>query len=112
MDVNQAIEAFGRYSPQDKIDFLVHFAHTLTILARDTYAIGEDGLSHPSRLRTINEIQHRLISFLIALRQNEAQRYPDDVLVRMMLEHPEDEELQRQLREAFDHLMGKMAATT
>jgi hypothetical protein len=29
-----------------------------------------------------------------------------------MLEHPEDVELQRQLQEAFDHLMRKMAATT
>jgi hypothetical protein len=112
MNVNQAIETFGKYSLQGKIDFLVHFAHTLTILARDTYAIGEDGPSRPSRLRTINEIQHRLMSFLIALRQDEARRYPDDVLVRIMLEHPEDGELQRQLREAFDHLMGKMAATT
>jgi hypothetical protein len=84
----------------------------LTILARDTYAVGEDGLSHPSRLRTINEVQHRVTSFLIALRKEEAQRYPDDLLVRIILEHPEDMELQRQLRQAFDHLMGKMAATT
>ena len=112
MNVHQAIATFGKYSLQEKIDFLVHFAHTLTILARDTYAVGEDGLTHPSRLRTINEVQHRVTSFLIALRKDEAQRYPDNVLVRIMLEHPEDMELQRQLQEAFDHLMRKMAATT
>jgi hypothetical protein len=44
--------------------------------------------------------------------RDEAQRYPDDVLVRMMLEHPEDVELQRQLQEAFDHLRGEMARAT
>ena len=112
MNVHQAIETFGKYSLQEKIDFLVYFAHTLTILARDTYAVGEDGLTHPSRLRIINEVQHRVTSFLIALRKDEAQRYPDDVLVRIMLEHPEDVELQRQLQEAFDHLRGKIAVTT
>jgi hypothetical protein len=112
MNVHQAIETFGKYSLQEKIDFLVCFAHTLTILARDTYAVGEDGLTHPSRLRAINEVQHRVTSFLIAPRKGEAQRYPDDVLVRILLEHPEDVELQRQLQEASDPLMGKMAATT
>jgi hypothetical protein len=35
MHVHQAIEIFGQYSLQEKIDFLVYCAHTLTILARD-----------------------------------------------------------------------------
>jgi hypothetical protein len=112
MNVHQAIETFGKYSLQEKIDVFVYFAHALTILARDTYAVGEDGLTHPSRLRTMNEIQHRVMSFLIALRKDEAPRYPDDVLVRIILEHPEDVELQRQLQDAFDHLMKKVVATT
>jgi hypothetical protein len=112
MNVHQAIETFGKYSLQEKIDFLLSFAHMLTMLARDTYAVGEDGLTHPSRLRIINEVQHRVTSFLIALRKDEAHRYPDDVLMRIMLEHPEDVELQRQLQEAFDHLRGKIAVPT
>src|SRR5262245_50841317 len=112
MNVHEGIETFRKYTLQEKIDFLAYFAHTLTILARDTYAVGADGLTHPSRLRIMNEIQHRVTSVLIALRRDEAQRYPDDVLVRMMLEHPEDVELQRQLQEAFDHLRGEMAVGT
>jgi hypothetical protein len=45
----------------------------------------------------------------MALRRNEEKRYPDEVLVRIILEHPEDLELQRQLQEVFDHLMAQQA---
>jgi hypothetical protein len=112
MNVHDAIETFCHYNPQEQIDFLLQFAHGLTILARETYVPGEDGLTHPARLRLINEVQHRVMSFLIALRQNDAQRYPDDVLVRIMLDHPEDRDLQRQLQKTFGRLTGQMATTT
>jgi hypothetical protein len=111
-EVHQTSETFCKYSSQEKIDFLVQFAHALTILARDTYAVGENGLTNPARLRSINEIQHRVIGFLMALRKNDPKRYPDDVLVRIILEHPEDLDLQRQLQATCSRLMGQMATTT
>jgi hypothetical protein len=111
-EVHHAIETFCKYSPQEKIDFLVHISHALTILARDTYAVEDDGLTNPSRLRVINEIQHRVTGFLLALRKNDVKRYPDDVLVRIILEHPEDLDLQQQLQEISSRLMGHMATTT
>ena len=110
MNVQHAIEVFDNFSPEEKIDVLVQFAHALTILARDTYEVGTEGLGNPSRLRGINEIQHRVTSFLIALRKNDVKRYPDDVLMRIIWEHPEDLALQRQLREAFTHITAQMAA--
>jgi hypothetical protein len=112
MNVNQVIEIFCKYSPQEQTDFLLRFAHAVTILARDTYEVGEKGLTNPSRLRLINEVQHRILSFLLALRKNDEKRYPEDVLLKIILEHPEDPELQRQLQETFDHLMGEMISTT
>ncbi len=110
MNVQHAIEVFSTYSPDEKIDFLIQFAHALTILARDTYEVGTEGLSKPSRLRIINEVQHRVTSFLIALMKNDVKRYPDDTLVRIILEHPEDLALQRQLREAFTHITAQIGA--
>lgn len=110
MDVHQAINTFCQYSPREQIDFLVYLAHALTILARDTYEVGTEGVTNPSRLRRINELQHRVIGFLLALRRNEAGRYPDDVFVRMLLEHPDDLEFQRQLEETVDRLMAELAA--
>jgi hypothetical protein len=112
MTVHQAIEIFHNYSSQEKIDFLVHLAHAFTILARDTYEVEGEGLTQPSRLRRINEVQHRVLGSLIALMKQEAKRYPDDVLVRLLLEHPEDRDLQQQLQEAFRHLTVQMAVTT
>ncbi|SRR6266511_5040775 len=112
MNVAHAIETFCHYSPQEKTHFLIQFAHAMTILARDTYAVGEEGLRNPSRLRIINELQHRVTSFLIALMKHEVKRYPDDVLLRIILEHPEDQDLQRQLQETCSQLMAQMATAT
>jgi hypothetical protein len=110
-EVQEAIETFCKYSPQEKLDLLVQFAHALTILARDTYAVAEDGLTNPGRLRSMNEIQHRVRGFRMALCKQDAKRYPDGVLVRILLEHPEDLDLQRQLRETWDCLIGQMTTT-
>lgn len=110
--VHHAIETFCKYSPQEKSSFLLQFAHALTILACDTYAVGESGLANPSRMRIINEIQHRVTSSLMALRKNDPERYPDDVLVRIFVEHPEDPELQRQLQETVGRLTGQRGITT
>ncbi len=102
------IDLFSGYAPEEKANFLLRMAHELTILARDTYEVGTEGITHPGRFRTINEIQHRLTSFLIALRGNDARRYPDDILIRLLLEHDEDAELQRQLRRAFDRTASQV----
>lgn len=112
MTVHHAIETFSGYSSQEKVDFLLHLAHALSILARDTYEVGSDGLTDPPRLRRINELQHRVLSFLIALKKNDAKRYPDDILMRLILEHPDDLELQRQLNEMFGHLLAQRSTTT
>ena len=90
----------------------IHFAHALTVLARDTYEVGRDGLTDPSRLRGINELQHRILSFLMALMKNDANRYPNDIFVRLILERPEDLELQRQRQEVFDRLLAQRSITT
>jgi len=90
----------------------LHFAPALTVLARDTYEVGREGLTDPSRLRCMNELQHRVLSFLIALRKNDANRYPNDIFVRLILERPEDWEFQQQLQEVFDRLLAQRSITT
>jgi hypothetical protein len=109
MNIGDAIDTFNHYSSQEKSDFLIRLAHALTILARETYDAGGEGLSQPIRLRLINEIQHRVMGFLIALREPDARRYPDEVLVRIILEHPEDSELQQEVGEMFDRLIIQRA---
>ena len=48
----------------------------------------------------------------MALMKNDANRYPNDIFVRLILERPEDLELQRQLQEVFDRLLAQRSITT
>jgi hypothetical protein len=106
MNKISSVETFISSSPAEKADVLLRLAHELTIIARDTYDQESDGVTNPSRLRSINEIQHRTIGFVLALMTNNPNRYPDDVLVQIILDHPEDAELQRQLQEEMDRILS------
>jgi hypothetical protein len=105
MKVDEAISVFAFYSSEEKEEFLAHLMHELTIIARDTYEVGQDGLTNPQQMRRVNEVQHRVSSFLLALLRNDLKRYPDELLVRIILEHPEDNVLEQRLSNAFARLM-------
>jgi hypothetical protein len=105
MQIPHAIEAFGHLPVPEKTAFLLHLAHALTILARDTYEVGGTGLTQPARLRHLNEVQHRVLSSVLALRTPATPRYPDDVLVPLILDHPEDRELEHHLHVLWERLM-------
>jgi hypothetical protein len=110
MNTSDAIAAFAPFGPDEKAAFLALLAQELTILARDTYEVGGAGLVDPSRMRTINEIQHRVTSFLAALLRKEPGRCPDEVLVQIILEPSGDAVLQRQLQDAFRRALSFTAA--
>lgn len=107
MTTDEAIAIFSAYSPREQEEFLAHLIHELTIIARDSYEAGGDGLTNPQRVRSLNEIQHRLSAFLSALLRHDSKRYPDDVLVKIVLKHPDDSTLERQLGEAFARLTNQ-----
>jgi hypothetical protein len=110
MNDSSLVQAFINRSCAEKVSLLLRLAHELTVIARDTYDRESDGLTNPVRTRTINEVQHRVLSFLISLRENNINRYPDDVLVGIIVDHPEDIELQRQLQEVLSRLVSQVAA--
>ena len=85
--LQHAIAAFAALGADEKVSFLIVLAHELTIRARDTYEVGGKGLENPERMRSYNEIQHRVLGFLAALHRGDVKRYPDDVLVQIILEH-------------------------
>jgi hypothetical protein len=100
------LNAFTALPREDQLKFLLRFAHDLTIVGRDTYQVGTTDLEAPTRLREINEVQHRLLAFSIALLEDDPKRYPDEVLVQIALEHPEDAVLQAQVLRSFDRAMS------
>lgn len=104
MTVDEAIAVFSSYSLEEKEEFIAHLIHELTVVARDSYVVQGDGLTNPQRVRRINEVQHQLSGFLHALLLGSSMRYPDDTLVRIILEHPDDSVLEKQLKWAFERL--------
>lgn len=110
MNIDRAIVTFCSFGSQEKAKFLLRLAHALTVLARDTYEVGKEGVTRPTRLGLIDELQLRITSFVLALLENDPKRYPDDVLVKIILDHPEDQGLQRQVEEEFDRLVAQIEA--
>ena len=106
---DKPIDVFLSYSLKEKEEFIAHLIHEITLIARDSYEVGQDGLTNPQRVRRINEVQHRLSAFLCALLSDDPDRYPDDVLAKIILEHPEDSVLERQLSESFARLTSRRA---
>lgn len=79
MNTKEALEIFSDLSNEEKADFLARLAYELTVAARDAYEIGTDDLTNPKLMRSINEIQHRILSQLSAILRKDEKRYPDEV---------------------------------
>lgn len=110
MKVDEAINIFSAYSLKEKEDFLAHLIYELTIVMRDSYEVGGDSLANPQRARRINEVQHRVSAFLWASLRRDSQTFPDEFLVRLVMEHPDDNVLERQLSESFTRLVNQRLA--
>lgn len=102
MKLADPAQMFSSLSINEKIRFLSRLGWELTIAGRDAYDPQTEELTHPVRLRLINEIQHRILSHLYALASDDPARYPDDVLVAMILEEGRDETLNEQVQYAFE----------
>ena len=101
MTLEEAAAAFSALSPGEQKELIAQLIYELTVVARGGYEVGGEGLTDPRLVRRINEVQHFLGAFLGKLLREDPQRYPDEVLLRIVLEHGGDEELERQVGAAF-----------
>ena len=91
MNREESLRRYVSLSSEIQLRALATFGHNLTIAARDTYELQAPGVRAPQWLRDINEIQHRVFGHMLALHSGEnASRYPDDVLLSILLEHGDD----------------------
>jgi hypothetical protein len=95
LETQAAIRLFSGLSTLEQPRFLITFAHRLTVAARDTYEFQKDGVADPKRLRTINEVQHRVCGHALALLRGGSERYPDEVLVSIFLDDKSEAERAR-----------------
>ena len=111
MTDDKAITVFVSFSSDEKAEFIAQLIYELTLVARESYEAGGDGLNDPGRVRRINELQHRTSAYLSALLRNDTGRYPDDVLVRIILDQSDDPALGQQLRKTFARLAEQRLTT-
>ena len=52
-------ERFLQLSPEDRWKWFAKLLFALTMLARNTYVVGGNGLADPERMRCFNELTHR-----------------------------------------------------
>jgi len=106
-----AQELFAKLEPVAQLRLLALFGHELTIVARETYEAGSEDVVEPQRLRRINEIQHRVLGHINKLLDGDAERYPDDVLISILLDH-DDPVLRPRLETAFERASFYVAVAT
>jgi hypothetical protein len=107
MKISEAITFFSSLSETEQQKFLALFSHWLTILARDTYEIGTQNITNSPKIRRINEIQHQISSHLLALLENNKERYPDEVLLKIILENTEDEAFESEMLWVFEQTANR-----
>ena len=107
MKIEEAITFFSSLTDDERKKFLAHFSHWLTVIARDSYETGTENFTNQPRMRYVNEIQHQISSYLLALLENNSERYPDDILMQIILEHSDDKEFERQVIRAFEKVAAR-----
>jgi hypothetical protein len=109
MEHTEVTLRFQQLSADKQMRVLAAFGHNLTIAARDTYEFQAPGVRVPERLRSINEIQHRVLAHILALATQDARRYPDDTLLTIALAEG-DEHLRAQTLWALEDALNRQAA--
>jgi hypothetical protein len=105
MNIDVAVRLLRSLSPGDKARAFARLCHDLTVVARDTYD-SEGNVKDTGRLRALNEIQHRMTGFLLALMSEDATGYSDQSVATMFLADREDAHLARLLAFAFERCCG------
>lgn len=82
MTVDQALSIYRGLNANEQQRFLAALAYELTILAREAYSVGEQGINHPRLIRVINEMQHRLLATVAKHLEGDQERFPDEVLLQ------------------------------
>jgi hypothetical protein len=85
MNIDSEIQHFKDLSALDQSRFLARFMYELTLEARNFYSpTGEQNID-ATKLRFINEIQHRLTRFIEQVLIDDPARPGDDVTLRLLL---------------------------
>jgi hypothetical protein len=90
-----------------KARFLVALSHQLTIRMRENYDESIDSDKQIKRLMGANELQHHLSSETRHLLEEDTKRYPDEILLNILLEKAHYYYAPNELQEALIYTAKK-----
>lgn len=85
MNIDSEIRHFFGLSAVDQARFLARFMYELTLEARNFYGPGGEQAIDATKLRFINEIQHRVTRFIEQILIDDPARSSDEVMLRLLL---------------------------
>ena len=105
MTTESAIQFFCGCHAEQQVSLLVSFGYELTIVGRESYEVGGEGLDKPGFLRSVNELQHQVLGQADAI-LDDRKRYPDEHFVRAILEPDEKKSFSRAVLAAFERAVA------
>ncbi len=76
---------FNAFNDAERLLLWTALAFELTIAARETYVPQSDSVAEPAKLRTYNELLHRLCSHMAAL-QRRREGFSDEALEQVLFD--------------------------
>lgn len=109
----RSVEQEGRWLAdlpyESKVHFLAALAHELTVVARNSYRPQTEELDKPSQLRSINEIQHRILACLVQSLGGVCERSFQEAIASYVLQQS-DQELGDLMGFAWRHTKGRLGS--
>ena len=103
VDISTLVAEFSR---PEKLRFLARLSWELTIAARTTYIPGSDQVESPSKLRALNEVQHRVAECLYQMLDGSGEE--DMWIWGTLTDYPQIKELvSYSCERAFQTVAGK-----
>lgn len=102
MTADEAKTALLSMSPNRKLRVLSLLAHNLTICARSAYLPEVNDDLARKKLRGLNELLHVVTGQLMHMVSEDAERYPDDVFMDILVEKAQVGQCEGDLVQAFE----------
>jgi hypothetical protein len=101
MTKSELLQIYTVLDSPAKARFLAVLSNQLTIFMRSEYDESADCSRRVKRLMGSNELQHHMSSELRHHLEEDLDRYPDEVLLNILLEKAHSYELLNELQQAF-----------
>lgn len=111
MTKSEITGAYKSLTRNVQIELLSRVAHALTIEGRGTYVTGTEDVADGRRLRSFNELLHRITGQLASMIEENPRRYPDDVFAEILWESMSELKCEKNLVQTLQSLTKPLKQT-